>query len=364
VETHVENVAVRLAARGHRVTVYCRSRYRASGSGGVERGTDGARMYRGVRLVYVPSIHTKHLDTPTHAAWCALHCALTRRAQIVHFHGIGPAAFAGIPRLSGIPVVSTFHALDWRQEKWGKWAVAFLRRGERIAARRSDALVVVSKIMQAYVADTYGQRAEWIPNGASVPPVRGTGSLARWGLTANEYVLAVGRIIRDRQIDTLIRAFTGMPGKRKLCVVGSETPRTVYTDYLKSLANDRVVFTGDVFGTDLETIYASARVYVLASRVEGLPITVCEAMAHGRALLLSDIPENHEVAGDAALYFSCGDEKDLRRGLERMCADDKLRETLGGVARERSRTVFHWDRVTDTLESLYYRVVAGKGRNS
>jgi glycosyltransferase involved in cell wall biosynthesis len=170
----------------------------------------------------------------------------------------------------------------------------------------------------------------------------------------------VGRIIPDRELHTLIEAFNQLPSTLKLVIVGSETPRTAYTELLQRSAGERVLFTGDVFGEPLQALYAHAHFYVLASRVEGLPITVCEAMAHGKALVLSDIPENVEVGGPAARYFRCGDVNALLAALSDLTSDDEAREGLGREAMKRYVEVYNWDMVTDQIEGVYYRVLSGR----
>jgi len=359
VETHVENVAVRLVERGHEVSVFCRSRFRPTAGEEPEgyRGGDGRATYRGVHLLYRPSLNTKHLDAASHTFLCALEAGLGRRFDVVHFHGIGPSAFVPVARAFGRCVVSTFHALDWRQVKWGNHAKSLLLRGEAIGARKSDGLVVVSKILEDYVRDTYGVESTHIPNGATIGAPRRAGAIDRWGLRTGDYVLTVGRIIRDREIHTLIEAFRRIEGSTRLVVVGSESPRTAYSDEIERLADDRVVFTGEVFGPDLEDLYANCLLYVLASRVEGLPITVCEAMAHGRPLVLSDIAENREVGGDAARYFKPTDNNELQLALQTLIQDSGARDELGRRGLARVRGTYNWDTVTDQVESFYYRVL-------
>jgi glycosyltransferase involved in cell wall biosynthesis len=362
VETHVENIGVRLVERGHDVSVFCRSRFRPSSDLDSSQGygvRDGDITYRGVRLLFRNSINSKHFDAASHTLLCAFEAGMRHRFDVVHFHGIGPSAFAPVTKLCGRRVVSTFHALDWRQVKWGARAKSFLKRGEARGARHSDGLIAVSRIMQEYVRATYGVESTYIPNGATVGPSRGNGAIGNWGLNGDDYILAVGRIIRDREIHTLIKAFEQLGGNRRLVVVGSESPRTEYSDALERMAGDRVIFTGEVFGDELEDLYANCRLYVLASRVEGLPITVCEAMAHGRPLILSDIPENQEVGGDAAMYFNCGDDKALHGVLEKLWEDAEARSELSARARVRAEETYNWDRITDQIESLYYRLTAG-----
>ncbi|HXV14601.1 MAG TPA: glycosyltransferase family 4 protein [Candidatus Krumholzibacteria bacterium] len=360
VETHVENVAVRLAARGHDVTVFCRRRLRANGDAQETPSRNGT--YRGVHLLYRASVNTKHFDAATHAFLSTLESSCRHHFDVVHLHGIGPAAFAPVAGLFGRKVVSTFHALDWRQVKWGPRAKSLLRRGEAIGARASDGVIAVSRLMQVHIQSTHGVDAAYIPNGATLPakPVS-AGSLSQWGLVPGEYLLTVGRVIADRDLETLLRAFASIRDRHprlRLVIVGSETPRTVYSELLERMAGERVVFTGDVFGEALQALYAHCLVYVLASRVEGLPITVCEAMAHGRALVLSDIPENAEVGGDTARFFKCGDDSALANQLHPLIEDRAARDALGAVARARCEAHYNWEHIADQVESLYYRVLS------
>jgi len=364
VETHVENIAVRLVERGHDVWAFCRTRFRPGSNGipvpdGYVRDRSGER-YRGVRLVYRPSVNTKHMDAASHALLCALEAGALHRFDVVHLHGIGPAAFTPAAKLFGRRVVSTFHALDWRQVKWGDRARTLLLKGEARGALRSDGLIAVSRLMKDYILSTYGVDAECIPNGATVSPPRGKGTIGKWGLEGDDYILGVGRIIPDREYHILLEAFRELDTRLKLVIVGTETPRTAYSEALEYMADDRVIFTGDLFGDELEDLYANCRLYVLASRVEGLPITVCEAMAHARPVLLSDIPENVEVGGDAAVFFKCGDVNALHALLYDLVEDRGRLEKMSGRGRSRAESIYNWDLVTDQIESFYYRVL-GEG---
>ncbi|MGD8414926.1 MAG: glycosyltransferase family 4 protein, partial [Candidatus Latescibacterota bacterium] len=242
VETHVDNISTRLAARGHEVWTYCRTRFRPDRLGITTpddyRVIGKEHWYRGVRLAYRPSLNTKHLDAATHTFLCAVESGVLHGFDVVHFHGIGPSAFAPVTRLFGKKVVSTFHALDWRQVKWGGTASRIMKRGAARGARSSDGLITVSKIMRDYVRDHYGVEAEYIPNGATLPEAAPrVGEIGRWGLSGGDYVLAVGRIIRDRGLHHLIDAFRGVPGDFKLVIVGAESPPTPYGDELRAMAD-------------------------------------------------------------------------------------------------------------------------------
>lgn len=364
IETHVENIATRLAVLGHDVWVYCRNRFRPADPrafSGYEETPNGAK-YRGVNLAFRSSINTKHLDAATHSFRCALETALDSSFDIVHFHAIGPSAFVPIVRASGRTVISTVHALDWRQAKWGKFAKYCLRRGEATAVRRSHGVIAVSNVITAYLRQKYSVEACNIPNGATVvgavPPHRVHG----YGINGDDYILTVGRIIPDRGLHHLIEAFKRVDGPTKLVIVGSETPRTRYTDKLRNMADDRVIFTGDLYDEALAELYANCKFYVLASEVEGLPITVCEAMGYGKATLLSDIPENREVGGDGALFFKVNDINELAYGLNALLEDSEGRAARGREGRARVAGQFNWNRLAKRTEAYYFEVLERLGR--
>jgi len=361
IETHVEQLSTRLASRGHDVSVFCRNRFRPSPR--ELAGTDGFRVspegltYKGVRLIYRPSIQTKHLDAATHTLLCAAESAFRRSFDIVHFHGIGPSAFVPVARSGQHTVVSTVHALDWRQVKWGKWAKRALLKGEETGIRSSDGVIAVSRTLVDYIEKRYGVRARFIPNGASILPPRPVDLIRAWGLQGNDYILTVGRIIPDRGLHYLIEAFASVSTPLRLVIVGSESPRTDYSRRLEAMTDDRMVFTGDLYGDALEELYSNCRFYVLASEVEGLPITVCEAMAFSKCVLLSDIPENVEVGGDVALYFKARDVNGLKASLKKLVEDVSGVEARGAEGRRRAETYFNWDRLATTLEDYYAEIL-------
>jgi len=281
--------------------------------------------------------------------------------DIVHFHGIGPSAFIPISRLGGQTVVSTLHALDWRQAKWGALAKRALKGGEKMGARQSHGVIAVSRLLVDYIRENYGVEARYIPNGATVKAPKAPRLIAQYGLEGNDYILTVGRIIRDRALHQLIEAFKALPRPLKLVIVGSELVRTAYSGELEAMADDRVIFTGDLFGEALDELYSNCRLYVLPSLVEGLPITACEAMAFGRGVLLSDIPENLEVGGDVALYFNAGNVNSLRDALEGALEDGAGVEARGARGRRRIETDYSWDAIAEATAAFYAEVLEKRG---
>lgn len=346
IERHAEEIARRLAARGHRVDVFNRPYHPFR-----------EPVYAGVRVRRRPSLPTKHLDAASHTALCVLESIVSRRYDLLHLHGIGPGILAGAAQ-AFLPTVFTFHAQDWRQEKWGALARWSLRRGESVAVRRSTAVIVVSKVLERYVQERYARPATYIPNGATLSPYPGRDALGCWDLEPERYVLFVGRLIRDRGIGDLLDAWRGLESPLRLVIVGDVQHDRRHIEELRARADARVVFTGYQSGEALQQLYANAYLCVHPSEVEGLPIAVLEAMSHGRAVLVSDIAENREAVGEAGAQFPVRDVGGLRAALAGLLGDPARVQELGIRARERVRREYDWDSITDATERVYAAAVA------
>jgi len=341
IERHVEEISVRLASRGHRVTVFGRKTFSEAGG------------YRGVESVVLPSFQTKNLDTATNSLVSTLK-AMTLDFDIIHYHGIGPSLFCPLAALSSKSRVVTIHALDYRQVKWGWFAKRMLRLGERTAVLCPEAAIAVSKLMKEDLNGRYCREIHYVPNGAALHSMTDFPRRGQPGLESGSYILTVGRFIREKGFHTLLKAFREIETDKKLVIVGDESASEDYTRELNELADDRVVFAGYQTGSRLNDFYANCYAYVLPSTVEGLPISLLEAMSFSRPVLISDIPENLEVAGGIALSFRRGDVQDLRSSLERILDMDRGELTqMGYASRRRVEDRFDWETITDRLEKIY-----------
>lgn len=350
IERHVEELSTRLAAAGHDVTVYVRPRAVK------ERGE-----WRGVRLVRLPTVPTKHLDTISHVFLSSLH-ALFGRYDVIHYHGVGPSTLVWIPRLFAprAKTVVTFHSQDRFHKKWGRIARAYLSFGEWTAVRLPHATIAVSHSIERYCRERFGARVFYVPNGVEVADARpDPAPLAEFGLEPDGYVLTVARLVRHKGIHLLIRAFASLETGRKLVVVGAPSYTEDYSRYLLSLSADdpRVRFVGFQGGKTLDALYANASLYVHPSESEGLSLSILEAMGHGTPVLISDIPENLEAIDHSGFSFRNGDEADLLRRMREVLDDPGARRKTGERGREFVRERFSWDRVAGMTEEVYRSVV-------
>ena len=361
VETHVRELATRMAAQGNQVTAYCRSAYAAD-----------ADSPPGVRVVSLPAVNTKHLEAISHTA-LAVPCTAFGY-DIVHIHAIGPSLLSWAPRLAGRKVVVTVHGLDFLRKKWGRAASLVLRAGAWTAGHCPHATIVVSPMLQEYYRNRYGVEARYIPNGVAPPIRRPINLLARFGVRGGDYVLYLGRLVPEKGAHHLIRAFRTLDWEGRLLVVGGTPHAEDYARHLRDLAagDPRIAFTGPLYGEAKDEAFSNARLFVLPSELEGMPIALLEAMSFGCPSLASDIPECVELcrprpapADDAqpgpplALTFAAGSSQALAESLREALARNDL-AALGLAAQDHVLKEYDWDGVTSSTLGVYADILARK----
>lgn len=353
VERHVEELSVALVRRGHDVLVYTRPHYTPR----------RRRTHLGVQLVSLPSLATKHGDAISHTLLATLH-AVRQKTDIIHYHGVGPALLSFLPRVlrSSAKVVVTFHSIDRLHRKWGWFAQLMLRLGERAAVTFPHQTIVVSRTLRQYCRDAYGRTTTYIPNGVSRAFARAQKPVAirrRYGLMADQYILAVSRLIPHKGIHHLIRAYKRLPTKKNLVIVGDAYYTDAYVKELRALAgNDpRILFTGFQKGRVLAELFSNAYLFVLPSESEGLPTALLEAASFGRCVLASNIPENLEIIrsnGSVVGYtFRSKDTEDLTRKLRELLSNPEATKRIGAAAKTVVQQAYDWRVIARSVEQLY-----------
>lgn len=341
IERHVDEIARRLVPMGIDVDVFCRLHYTPPGT-----------TYHGVRLLRRPSLHTKHLDAITHVTWATAE-AMLRRYDVVHYHALGPAALSGLPRLTGARTVVTVHGLDWKREKWGRFARWFLHRCEGPAVQLPDRTIVVSKTLREHFRTAHGAETTFIPNGTSLPQPRPAKKLAALGLVPGKYVLFVGRLVPEKGVHFLCEAFRRIDTDLTLALAGGVSFEGGYAELLKRYEGERVKRLDYVFGEALEELWSNAYCVVQPSTMEGLSIALLEALSYGRCVLVSDIPENLEVAEECALSFRSQDVGDLKEKLEHLIRHPEVVAAYGERARQHILRHYSWDTVAQATAAVY-----------
>jgi glycosyltransferase involved in cell wall biosynthesis len=350
IERHVEEIAVRLVERGHEVDVYSRLYY-----------SHQHGMYRGVRIRRLPSLNTKHFDAITH---CALSTwdSLWRNYDIVHYHALGPSVFSGLPRLVGAKTVVTVHGLDWERGKWGRLAAWFLRSCEIPAIRFPNRTIVVSRALNEYFARKHRIETVMIPNGANPGIFRPLNKLKKYGLDQHRYILFVGRLVPEKGCHHLLEAFRKLDTDARLVMAGGSSFSDGYVESLEKIrgGDERIIMLGYVYGDVLDELWSNAYLVVQPSILEGLSISLIEAISHGKCVLASDIPENLEVVSDCAVTFPARDVDDLCEKMGRLLAHPGEVAEVAQRCRVHAERHYSWNRIVDATEAVYLDLIGGR----
>ncbi|PKB53746.1 glycosyl transferase family 1 [Clostridium sp. HMb25] len=353
IEIVVEELSTRMVKAGHSVTCYNRSGHHVSGK---EFGGDFLKEYKGVKLKSLFTINRKGFAAMTSSFFGAI-CATFGRFDVIHFHAEGPCAMLWLPKLFGKRCIATIHGIDWQRAKWGGFASKYIKFGEKVAAKFADEIIVLSECVQKYFSDTYERKTVFITNGVNRPILRSPQLIKeKYGLDKDEYILFLGRLVPEKGIAYLIKAFKNVKTEKKLVIAGGSSDTAAFSQELKKLAQggERIVFTGFVQGQLLEELYSNAYVYALPSDLEGMPLSLLEAMSYGNCCLTSDIAECTEVIEDKALIFKKADVADLKERLQYACDNPDAVKKLKSGAADFICQKYNWDDVVEQTLKLYH----------
>jgi len=345
IETYYEEIGKRLAGMGHHVTVYCRTYF-----------TPPGKEHNGMRVVRLPTIRSKHLETLVHTFLSTLH-VLVQPCDIVHYHALGPALFSFIPRLVGKKTVVTVQGLDWQRKKWGRVASAVLRLGERAAVSLPSHTMVVSQELQKHYRLGYGVETSYVPNGGVLRERRLPDKIFDWGLEPGKYILFLGRFSPEKGCHLLVEAYEKLDTDIKLVMAGASSYCDDYSRRLRSHASQRIKMLDWVSGEALDELLTNAMLFVLPSDLEGLSLALLDAMGAGLCVLSSDVAENREAIEDAGFTFRRGDVADLADRLRFLIANPAVREAAGQAAKRRVHEHYQWPTIAGEIERVYFEMM-------
>jgi glycosyltransferase involved in cell wall biosynthesis len=341
-ETFAEQLSVRLAARGHEVTVYCRT----------NNVSNVGPAYRGVRLALLPTIAHKYFDTLAHTFLSTLHLALHHCDVALYCNGAN-AIFTPLPRLLGMPAVLNVDGLERQRRKWNALARGWYRLSERLSTWFPSAVVSDARVIQQYYAEQYGKQTRFIAYGAEAERVATTATLEQWGLRPGEYFLYVSRMEPENNALLVVRAFEQARTAKKLVMVGDAPYAAEYIRQVKQTADPRILFTGAVYGQGYSELQSHCFAYVHATEVGGTHPALIEAMGRACVVLYLDTPENREVAGEVGFVFN-KEEAGLAAAIESVDGlPEERRRQIGSAALESARSRYDWDAVVEEYERLF-----------
>ena len=353
IEIVVEELATRMVNLGHNVTLFNRKR----------KSNDKLKEYKGCKIKEIFTINKKSLDAIVYAFFATLKAkrlAKKGKVDVIHFHAEGPCFFLWMfgklhskKRKKMPKIVVTIHGLDWQRGKWGGLASKVLLAGEKNAAKYADEIIVLSKNNRNYFAKRYKRVTTYIPNGVAEPHIKKANEITeKWGLTKDSYILFLARLVPEKGCHYLIEAWKKVKKQldtdKKLVIAGGSSHSDDYYDEIKQMVkgDDSIIMTGFVQGQKLEELYSNAYLYVLPSDIEGMPMSLLEAMSYGNVCLVSDIPENIEVINEEHYIFEAGNVDRLRHQIKKIIK-------LNVQTHENIQLPFNWDDVTNNTLRLY-----------
>lgn len=357
VEKHAEELGSRLAKRGHKIVAYSRKNY-----------SNFSGNYKGIEVVKLPAISEKHTEMISHTFLSCLD-VLDKDIDIVHIHSVDPAIISFLPRIKA-KVVATSHGQAYRREKWGKMAKSISRLAERIYCNIPNAKISVSKTLKKFYEEHYGCYVHYIPNGMDLADLSGLSDSKVFFnnkqeiiIDRNSYLLYVGRILPTKGVDIMIDAWNKLISIKKnllnvkLVIVGGSSYTDSYVNNLKRLTDDSVVWLDYRYGEELHWLYANAYCIIIPSEVEGLALTLLEAMSYGKCVIYSDIPENDEAANGVGIPFRNRDSNDLAQKVKFAFDNLSYCQEISVKARERIKNDYNWDDIVIKTEQIYAAVM-------
>ena len=352
VEVVVEELSTRLVQQGHQVDVYNRKGKNVQDKN-ADKENKKLKNYKGVNIITIPTINKKGLDALIYSFFASIR-AVFGKYGVLHYHAEGSCAMLWIPHLFRKKIVVTIHGLDWQRSKWGGFATKYIKFGEKLAAKYADEIIVLSKGVQKYFKDTYNRETNFIPNGVNKPIIREAKEIKeKWNLEKDNYILFLARIVPEKGLHYLIDAFKQIKTDKKLVIAGGASHTNDYLEQIKEMAktDDRIIMTGFVQGEILDELFSNCYLYCLPSDVEGMPISLLEAMSYGCNCLVSNIEENAQVTEEYATTFEKSNVDDLK---------SKLENCLNGIDRKDKYIIsnyilnkYNWENVVEKTIDLY-----------
>lgn len=372
VEIVVEQLACRMAERGHHVTVYNRKGHNVAG---IEH--DGFCFqkefeYHGVRVKTVFTLMNRSLNAIVYSFLATVKACMTK-ADVIHFHAEGPCSMIPIAKFFRKKCVATIHGLDWQRAKWGGFATRFLLFGEKMAAKKADEIIVLSNSVQEYFMRTYNRETILIPNGIDKPErIEPSEILKRYKLNKEGYILFLARLVPEKGLHTLLKAYKESHLEIPLVIAGGGSQASDYEKEIQQLTEiinqdekcriegRKVILTGFVQGNLLKELYSNALLYVLPSEIEGMPLSLLEAMSYGNLCLTSNIEENIAVTGQYGFSFENKNDISLRMEMEKLVSEVKKLRTTKHFSRETIQQYilnqYRWDDVVDKTLKIYENI--------
>jgi glycosyltransferase involved in cell wall biosynthesis len=347
-ETAVEEIGERLVKMGHDVVVYCRK----------HSSTTDAKIYKGMQRVVLPSINTLNLDMPSHTFLAIWHLALKQRVDLIHFHGVGNALFFPMHKLlSRRKTLVVVDGPDWNRPKWGWLARTALRTAFPMAVRFADEIISDNCPVQKLFREQYGRETNYVVYGADTKPVGDTNACEEFGLTPGNYLIQVGALVPDKGMHLSVDSYEKIETDLPLVIVGDTLYAHEYKAKVMSTKDPRIHFLGYIYGNKYRELVKNAYAYLHPLIVDGTSPALLQAMALGKCVISTDLPETRGVVEGVAILFKSEDVSDLRKKIRFALDNPDQVATFGKLAAQRIEERFNWDVVARQYEALSYKAL-------
>jgi glycosyltransferase involved in cell wall biosynthesis len=340
VETHCEKLYPRLVNLGHDVTLITRTPYVKN---------KNIKTFKGVKLKHIYAPKNKVFEAITHTFLGVVYAGF-KRPDYLHIHTVGPMLLTPFAKLIGLKVVVTNHGPDYNRQKWGKLAKKIIKFGEKLGSKYANKIIVISTEIKKNIKENYNRDDSIIIyNGVSLPmKTEKVDYINSLGLEKDKYIIAVGRFVKEKGFTDLIKSYSNIETELKLVLVGDADHESDYSKALKIKSkNNGVILTGFIKGEKLNQIFTHAKLFVLPSYHEGLPISLLEAMSYNLDILVSDISANKEVTLLSSDYFEVGNIKDLTKALKRKLSY-KNKRNFSSILKEE----YNWDKIAKKFSNI------------
>lgn len=354
VEVVVEELSTRLVRSNCSVDIYNRKGRNVQDKNS-DKDKRNLKEYKGAKIITIPTINKKGIDALIYSFLATIR-ALFGKYDILHYHAEGSCAMLWIPYLLKKRIVVTIHGLDWQRSKWGGFATKYIKFGEKCAAKYADEIIVLSEAVQKYFKETYDRETNFIPNGVNRSKIRDANIInKKYNLYKDDYILFLARIVPEKGVHYLIDAFREIKTDKKLVIAGGASHTNDYLEKIKKKASEdeRIIMTGFVQGEELEELFSNCYLYCLPSDIEGMPISLLEAMSYGKNCLVSNIEENLQVCENYAESFKKGDVDSLRNKLE-YCLQMPKNKSENEIS-QFILNKYNWDDVLKKTKKIYER---------